>query len=419
MIRLTRSQILPIGVDIGFDSVKLLQLEVLEGALSVLCAAKREMPEEARANPELRTAVAVDLIRQMLHQEDFRGREIVTALPREMVHVKNLRLPVIPPGELESAVQFEARNIFPFDVDQAHVRHLVAGDVRQGNDTRQEVIVLAATQDDVNFFLEQLNRSGAMVASLDFEPCAVYRSVERFIRRREDEYEVHVLVDTGFRCTQVVIGRGREMSFFKPIEIGGRQFQEAVSRKLGISGEEAKELRRRIIRESANGAAQEDASRDQVRRAVWDATRSVMEELAREVSLCLRYHSVTFRGQRPNKVRLVGGEASDPQLQSILSSVLPIPVEAARPLLSVNTARMQQSDRRERMGEWSVAFGFALKLSHSYFGAKDGRQRAESAAVEHGAAEVIDLARALQRDAGVVDSRGNGNGTSRTEAIHA
>jgi type IV pilus assembly protein PilM len=399
MFRLMRSQLLPIGVDIGFDSVKMLQLEVVQDGLSVLCAAKREMPEDARAHPDLRDGVAIDLIRQMLRQESFRGNSIVTTLPRQMVHVKNLRMPSIPHGELGAAVQFEARNIFPFDADQAHVRHLVAGEVRQGHDTRQEVIVLAATHDDVNFFLEQLNRSGCVVESLDFEPAAIYRSVERFIRRRQDESEVHVLVDVGWRGAQVVIGRGRDMSFVKPIEIGGRHFHEAVSRKLEIKPDEARELRRRIINEtSPRSAAPGDVEPDPVRQAVRDATRSIMEELAREVSLCLRYHSVTFRGQRPAKLRLTGGEAADPQLQSILASALPIPVEAARPLLSVNTAAMQESDRRERMCEWTVAFGLALKLTSHYFGARDGRARSENSPGAFMGAEVIDLSRAVQPD---------------------
>jgi hypothetical protein len=112
-----------------------------------------------------------------------------------------------------------------------------------------------------------------------------------------------------------------------------------------------------------------------VRQAVYDATRSTIEDLAREVSLCLRYHSVTFRGQRPSRLRVLGGEAGDPQLIAILTSALPIPVQASRPLASVNISRMRQSDRQGHLGEWAVAFGAGLKLTRSYFGSRDGRRR--------------------------------------------
>ena len=49
----------------------------------------------------------------------------------------------------------------------------------------------------------------------------------------------HVLVDVGLRCSQVIIGKGHDISFYKPIDVGGKKFNEAVSRKLGISLEEA------------------------------------------------------------------------------------------------------------------------------------------------------------------------------------
>jgi type IV pilus assembly protein PilM len=371
MIRLSRSQVLPIGLDIGYDGVKMLQLETSGPSLSVLAAARHAFPEEVRGKPALRLAAALDLIRRLFRTGSFAGREVVVSLPREIVHVKNLRLPMIPAHELGAAVKFEARNIFPFDTEEAHVRHIPAGEVRQGSDVRQEVIVLAAKFEDVDNFLEQMHDCGAVVASLDHEPLAIYRTLERFIRRREDEQEVHVLVDIGARRSQVVIGKGREISFIKPIEVGSTQLLAAVSEKVGISVEEARALRRRLTETESDPALK----RDPVRQAVFDATRSIIEELGREISLCLRYYSVTFRGQRPNKVRLVGGEACDGQLQAVLNTVLPIPAEAARPLLNIDTTRMRPPDRTGTLGEWALAFGLALRTTKGNFGLPDGTPR--------------------------------------------
>lgn len=396
MIRLTRSQVQPIGLDLGADAVKMIQLEVVDNTLSVVAAARQVMPEEARNQPELRLTLAMDAVRQLIRSGQFTGNSVVAALPREIVHVKNLRLPVMPAAELESAVNFEARNIFGFDTDKSSIRYLPTGEVRQGADTRLEVIALAAQQHEVDGFVEQLHRTGCRIESLDFEPSAVYRGIERFIRRREDENEVHVLVDIGMRQTQVLIGKGRDISFFKAIDVGSRQLQQDVARKLGITEVEARALRRRHI-ESAEQAAK-SAERDPVRQAVQDATRSTLEGLAREISLCLRYYSVTFRGQRPAKVRLIGGEAADPQLLAILGAALPIPVEAGRPLLSVNTSSMKQADRIGCMSEWAVALGLALKMTKGNFGARDGRRRgvAAPATESAGEAEVIDLTQAIE-----------------------
>ena len=426
MIRLGKAHIQPIGIDIGYDSIKMLQLETAGSTLAVHAAASMPVPVEMRGDPTKRAQILPDLIRQILRQNPFHGRRVVASLPRDIVHVKNLRLPVMPADELAAAIEFEARTIFSFDTESAQVRFLPAGEVRQGNDARMEVILLAALSRQVDQFLELLNRGGAVVESLDWEPSAIYRGVERFIRRREDEHEVHVLIDIGLRSSQVIIGKGREMSFFKPIDVGGRQLDEAVSRKLGITMEEACALRRRLMENSASAtsptSATSDPKRDPVRQAVFDATRSTMEQLGREISLCLRYYSVTFRGHRPARVRIIGGEANDPQLLSVLHATLPIPVEACKPLHNVKLDRMKPADRRGSLCEWAVALGLGLKLTTTNFAGRTRHTRAEmstllaedpTANAVH--AEVVDLNRAI----GETAARSPEPAEKKKEATHA
>jgi type IV pilus assembly protein PilM len=381
MFRLTRTQVQPIGLDIGRDAIKMLQLEVVGDTLAAVAGALKEFPSDTKLQPQKRMAALPEMLRQMLRQNPFVGRNIVTTLPREFLSVKNLRLPLMPEEELESAVRFEARNIFTFDTEDAQIHCLPAGEVRQGNDVLQEVIVLAARNQDVNGFVQQLHGCGVAIASLDIEASALFRSVERFTRRREDEQEVHVLVDVGLASTEVVIGKGRDISFLKQIDIGGMQFQEAISRKLSISIEEAQALRRRLA--ETNDSPTE--KKDPVRQAVFDATRSVMEQLGRELSLCLRYQSVTFRGQRPTRLRLMGGEGADTHLQEILTSILTIPIEAPRPLYSIDSSKLKSLQRQQAMGEWALVLGLALRHTTGRFRPRDGRPRGTSAMGDVGA----------------------------------
>jgi len=435
MARLTRSQLQPIGIDIGHDTVKMIQLEVTPEGLSVRAASRQALPAEARTRPDLRISLAVDLVRRMLREGGFRGRRAVVALPREIVHMKNFRMPLMPHAELEGAVLLESRQLFPFDTAEAVVRFVPAGEVRQGNDVLQEVIVAAARDEDVANFVEQMHRCGVSLASLDIEPCALFRGVERFIRRREDELEVQVLLDIGRASSQVVIGRGREISFMKSIDIGGRHIQDAIAAKLGISEDEVPPLRSRLTdtAEAADageapgtataGSIQAADGRDPVRQAVFDATRLVVEQLAREVSLCLRYQSVTFRGHRPTRLRLLGGESRDPHVHGMLSSILMIPVEIGRPLFSTDTARMVAMDRRGNMGEWAVALGLGLKCTEGRFAPRDGRPRGSALPAEGAddgefgvGAEAAVGAEPAVASAGV---SGPENGAASQEAPHA
>jgi type IV pilus assembly protein PilM len=385
MLPFSRRQPQPIGVDLGCDSVKLMQLELADESLRVLAADRLPMPRDAGPSALDRVAVGADLVRQALRDGEFRGRSAVVAIPSELIHVKNLRLPVMPAAELASAVEYEARTIFPFVAEGATVRHVVAGEVRQGSDSKIEVIVFAVPSDPLDRIVESLHHAGLVVDSLDLESCALYRTIDRFVRRRDDEHEVTVLLDVGQHRSRVVIGRGRELSFVKTIDLGGRDLDSMVARKLAISEDEAKALRMRC------SAAAGDLD-ESVRRAVADATRPGLEQIGRELSLCLRYFSVTFRGQRPSRVRVVGGVAHDPQACVVFGTGLTIPVEVGRPLSGVECSSLNPSLRTQSLCEWAVPFGLALRRVQSPLKPGPGNALAGPRTTT---AEVIDLQHAI------------------------
>jgi Tfp pilus assembly PilM family ATPase len=332
-----------------------------DAMLSVVAAARVPLPEKSGGAAARRSHIVSQVIREALRDHPFRGRRIVAALPRELLHVRNLRVTAPPGQSVAEAVRAQ---------DSSIVHFIAAGEV--GNQPHQhEIIALAAKNGDAGSFVQSLDAAGLELAALDAEPCALYRTVGRFVRRCEDQEDVHALVDIGYQGSRVLIGKGRELRFIRSIPIGGRKLQEAVSRTLGISPVEAQALRRRL------GADDREA----VRHAACDATRAPMEELARQIELCLRYDCVTFRGQRPTRLRLAGGEASDPQLISIFNRLLPIPALTMRPLLSVNTSRMPPLEGA--LCGWALAMGLALRfVPELTFGPRDGKPRLASVAAE-------------------------------------
>jgi Tfp pilus assembly PilM family ATPase len=99
-----------------------------------------------------------------------------------------------------------------------------------------------------------------------------------------------------------------------------------------------------------------------VQLSIQDAIREGVEALAREVSLCLRYCAVTFRGLRPTRVTLAGGEVHDPTLVRLLQQSLDCPCVLGEPLRGVDLGRTGLTgNRRGELPEWSVATGLALR----------------------------------------------------------
>jgi type IV pilus assembly protein PilM len=124
----------------------------------------------------------------------------------------------------------------------------------------------------------------------------------------------------------VIIAQNDDALFVKYIDVGGRQMDEAVSRALNMDISEANALRRRND-----------------------------EGIDPEITLCVRYHSVTFRGKPLERLLVGGGEAST-MIVNLLSERLGMPAHASDPF-----RRLENRTERGRGGQWDVAAGLALR----------------------------------------------------------
>jgi type IV pilus assembly protein PilM len=100
------------------------------------------------------------------------------------------------------------------------------------------------------------------------------------------------------------------------------------------------------------------------RQAIVDVVSAVAEELTREISLCLRYYTVTFRGKRVGRAFFTGGGAYEYILLDVLKRQLAVEVEVAQPLKGFDMSSENlnfDSDRRGLLCEWTVAMGLSLK----------------------------------------------------------
>jgi len=361
----------PLGLDIGTATVRMLQLHRSGRNLTVVASGQHDLPPRLpRTGPEYRQAVTA-AVREMLRKGGFRGRRVVSALSCNDMVMKNVRMPAMSDREFVEAVRWEAGERFPFSPGSDQLRWIKAGQIRQGAEVREEVIMLAARPEAVENHLAMLEEVGLVPEHIEAEPLALFRVFTHFLRRRADEQAVNVVADIGRSSTRITVARGRRVVFLKQIDIGGQQFTEAVAKQLNLDESEAAELRLRIMRDSAasapNAGRGEDVSgaeppagdKDWTLR---DAIRGPAEDLAREVALCLRYCSVTFRGLRPDRLVLTGGESHDPALMEILSRNLGVECVVGEPLRGVDLTGMAEAAAgRERLAGWAVCAGLAMR----------------------------------------------------------
>ncbi len=402
--RLKTRGLRPIGLDIGRNSIKMIQLAMNGGHIRILAADKARVdptptagvgvevgingdgedgPGEAETR---RRSFVISAIKRMLAEGNFRGRNVVSCLPNDGLKITSLRLAETETGEIEQALRKEVSQRFGLDPDKDAINYLVAGNVQYGERSKNELILFAAADETIRSHIAMLEEAQLRPVAIDTVPCALYRSFERSLRREEDREQTVVFVDVGSQFTTVVFGRGGEISFTKQIAIGGEKFNREIASRLGVSVDEAEILREKlrmgstiksgtglgvpgssstgqdsqalILQEGQNGNAL-DASTRQV---MVDAIGAAAEELAREISLCFRYYTVTFRGKRVERAVFSGGEAYEKILLNVLRRHLTVEIEVAQPLRGLDMTNVNfDSDRRGLLCEWAVAVGLSLK----------------------------------------------------------
>ncbi len=358
----------PIGLDIGADSIKMLQMCQSGGRVKVRAAERWHFPPPGDQDAAQRKELAVSAINDMLKKGRFRGRRVVSALRCDELHIKNIRLPRMPADELKRAVQWEAKERFGFDVASDQLNCINAGQVRQGSETRDEIIMLAATTEVIESHLDLLRQVSLTPEAIDAEPVALFRGFERYLRRRVDEEAVTVIVDIGHSATRVIVAQGRRIVLIKSIDIGGRRFTDAVAGQLNLTYPEARDLRLRKMNEyeqlaDGGGDGQGgERERSSLEWSIHDAIRSEVESLAREIALCLRYCSVTFRGLRAKQITLTGGETYDQALVELLTTQLGSSAAVGEPLRGVDISAVDLgANRRATVTEWAVCAGLAFR----------------------------------------------------------
>ncbi len=367
----------PIGLDIGHNSIKMIQLLMNGEQITVIAAQKARIDPRINGDGQKRRSFVVSAIRRMLEKGNFHRRNVISCLPNDGLKITSLRLAEAQSDGIEETLKKEAAQRFGLDPDKDAMKYVVAGNVHQGDEIKNELILFAADNETVKSHIEMLEEAGLRPVSIDTIPCALFRSFERLLRRQEDKEHTVVFVDVGNQFTTVVFGRGGEISFVKQIPLGGERFNEEIAAKLGVDISAAEMLREALQIEKSLSAPKPDleeqapAENEQkldasTRQAIVDMVSAVAEELTREISLCLRYYTVTFRGKRVRRAFLTGGGAYEYILLDVLKRQLAVEIEVAQPLKGFDMSSERKnlnfdSDRRGLLCEWTVAVGLSLK----------------------------------------------------------
>lgn len=373
-----------VGVDIGTNSVKVVQLKrsgsgvELEKAATVAIYPDGEKP----GDPAEQRRMTVDAVKSALSQANITSKTSVSSVSGESIIVRYLQLPNMPEDELKKALQWEAEEYIPFRLDEVNIDSMVLGP-SAGQDDRVDVLLVSAKKDLIEEHLSVIREAGLSAKTVDVDSFA-------FLNCYENNYDLNAgeclaLINIGSEKTGISIMHDGQSRFTRDITVGGQTITTAIRSHSRCSWAEAESLKsihganppdfdpsdtaqnmsdslmdtiRGRVEEITGDEASEQSQEEIVARAV----KTVLSELISEVRRSVEFFENQFRDTHVSKVVLGGGSSILPYLREHFEREMGLPTEIIDPLRKILANGKGLNPRDIDANRHSLAVGIGLGL---------------------------------------------------------
>lgn len=339
------------GLDVGFSSVKVMQLQRRNRTIEVVGYGASQFDSSSIKNgiivePEL---VAKDI--QTLFKERLVGkittRRVILSIPAAQTFTRTIILPKLSSGDLAEAIRLETEEYTPLPLDNMYVDYSVTN----VTDKDQEILVVAVQKELVDSYV-------ALSDLLGLETIAIETTINgacRLFSRIDTNKIPTVLIDLGSQSSDITV-YDKGIVVTSTVVGGGDSFSEAISKKLGVTHKEAHLIKTRY-----------GLGLSKKQKEITEALEPTIARLTKEVKRMVRYYEErSGDGKKINQVITMGGGANMPGLADQLTNTLRLPVRICNPWQDVDFRRLQPPSNSEK-SMYATAFGMALVDSKEIF----------------------------------------------------
>jgi len=325
MFRLSKNRAYSIGVDIGDDGLKLVQLGDNGKGISLIAGSSENLPEDVKPGSGKWQRWAIETIHQLTSNGDFQGKEVVAAMPTRELFIDQMKMPKADDSKLDDVIFSRIKQRLPFEPIQENtlMKYISMED--------DNVLVMATERKIIDRHLAIYEKAGLAIKSIGVWPVALANCYTRFFGRRKTDLEVIVmLVCIESNCTNVVICRHKNLLFARSISIG---LSELGNKKKGVN------------------------------------------RLVLELTACRRHFASMYPRAQIERLIFLSSQNADKEMCVTIAKQLEIPAQVGDCLAAVeitdarrldgNRERDKGSlgtpiDRRNCQVNWAIAFGLSL-----------------------------------------------------------
>ncbi|HBG28254.1 MAG: hypothetical protein A2Y10_09695 [Planctomycetes bacterium GWF2_41_51] len=329
------------GLDIGSSAVKMVQLSRENDCYSARYAAVVPIDNSVESKSVLNAiSGCVKSSDQKLAACSLSGPDVV---------VRDFRFPLLPQDEIESAIQFEAAQVSPFDIEQAEFDYQL---MPQTNEHISGVLV-AAKKNQIEHKCGLSKDAGLECVLMGVDGLEILNCFTELEGKKTDG--TTAILNVGYHFSNLIISDDTNPPFIRDINYAGKIITDKIAQEMGVSAETMKFIlaENRIV---------------ESQKAFNISLAKACEALIEAVLESTRYCSINSKNTNIKKIHLCGGFSQTSGFIELLNSKLSAKVVLWNPFEKIKLPQEQESRNViEKNGpSLAVAAGLAMKQFNFY-----------------------------------------------------
>src|SRR3989339_78894 len=167
-----------VGLDIGSNSIKIIQLAPTKKGWKLVNIGMTQLPPEAIVDGSIIDSMTViSAIKELVVQQGIKIKDCVSALTGHSVIIKKVNLPVMTEAELSESIQWEAEQYIPFPITDVNIDFQILGADTEGRG-QMEVMLVAVKKDVINDYTNVIKEAGLAPVIVDVDSFALENMFE-------------------------------------------------------------------------------------------------------------------------------------------------------------------------------------------------------------------------------------------------
>ena len=338
-----------VGLDIGAHSIKVCEVSGSPGKVKVDKFGVFKLSEASLIEDEFqKPSEIVEGILAAFKQAGINSKVVCLGLYGPNTMTKRLNTPEGTKEEIEDHVLWEAEQYITFGAEESMIDFQILGENEGGG---KDALVAAAKNDIVESFTEILKSARMQLKVVDLNVIALSNIFEEVAGDNLEEFaQGTLLLDFGAQTTKIVIYKRGGPIFTKEIPVGGGLITEEIQRQMGVSYEEAEDLK---TTPDENGNLPQE---------ILDIINAQVDQQVAEVRKNINFYVTQGSAEKVSHCFVTGGSSLLPGLIDKLSVVAGIPVEKLDIFSVVKIDEKKLGDNLEQVAAISpIVIGLAMR----------------------------------------------------------